>query len=353
MAALFNDILASDQTLFKDESVLDFDFIPPAVTNRDEEIKYLVNSIKPLFADRKPANVFITGPPGIGKTLTTRFVCNDLKETSDEVVPCYINNWKCSTYHSVFVELSKFFGVPYPRKGVSTDEIIRGITKKIEKKKGIVIVFDEIDKARTMDFIYPLIEGFGRKICLIFISNYPDFLKKMDSRLVSRLNVENLNFKEYTIDEVTQILRERVDYAFYPNVVQEGALGKIAEYSHKNKDLRLGISLLLKSGRAAEDDANMKVLTKHVESAMNTVKKSLFEDKVSELEEHEQAILDLIKKNNGCITGELYELFVKENDNVSIRTFRKYLNRLETLEFIRTEDTGTGFRGKSRRLYLR
>jgi hypothetical protein len=29
------------------------------------------------------------------------------------------------------------------------------------------------------------------------------------------------------------------------------------------------------------------------------------------------------------------------------------LNRLETLEFIKTEDTGQGFRGKSRKIFLR
>lgn len=350
---LFNDMLSNDQTLFKDETVLDFDYIPPAVANRDEEIRFIVNSIKPLFLEKRPSNIFITGAPGIGKTLTARFVCSDLKETSEEVVPCYINNWKCSTYHSVFVELSKFFGVPYPRKGVSTDEIIRGITKKIDNKKGIVIVFDEIDKARTMDFVYPLIEGFGRKICLVFISNYSDFIKKMDSRLVSRLNLENLDFKEYTQTQVHNILNERVKFAFYQNVFTPEALNKITDYSFKNNDLRLGISLLLKSGRAAENDASKKVLITHVESALSNIKKTIFEESASKLQEHEQAILDLIKKNDGCITGELYQEFLKEHDDVSIRTFRKYLNRLETLEFIKTEDTGTGFRGKSRRLYLR
>ncbi|MBN1923691.1 MAG: AAA family ATPase [Nanoarchaeota archaeon] len=350
---LFNDILASDQTLFTDESVLDFDYVPPVVTSRDEEIRAIVSGIKPLFADRRPANLFITGTPGIGKTLAVKFVFNDLKQTSNEVVPCYINNWKCSTYHSVFVELSKFFGVPYPRKGVSTDEIIRGITKRIENKKGIVIVFDEIDKARTMDFIYPLIEGFGKKIGIILISNYNDFLKKIDSRLSSRLNIENLNFKQYSYDQVTSILKERVNYAFYPNVFNEDALNKIVDYSYENKDLRLGISLLLKSGRIAENNASKKIKIEHVDEAISSIKQNMFEQQANKLQEHEQAIVELLKLNNGCITGELYQKFLEKHKDVSIRTFRKYLNRLETLEFIKTEDTGTGFRGKSRRLYLK
>jgi len=350
--SLFDDMLGSEQTLFTDESVLDFDYVPPAVTNREDEIKNIVSGIKPLFAEKRPANIFITGKPGIGKTLSVRFVFNELKNTSEEIIPCYINNWKCSTYHSVFVELSKFFGVPYPRKGVSTDEIIRGITKKIDNKKGIVIAFDEIDKARSLDFIYPLIEGFGRKIGLLFISNYSDFLKKVDSRLLSRLNVENLDFKPYSRDDVSKILMQRVNHAFYPEVFTDEAFSKVVDYSFKHNDLRLGISLLLKSGRIAENDSSRKVFGKHVDEAVSSIKNVLFKEKAEKLEEHEQVILELLKTLNGAITGELYDKFLENHKGVSMRTFRKYLNRLETLEFVRTEDTGSGFRGKSRKIYL-
>ncbi|MFA5303869.1 MAG: AAA family ATPase [Candidatus Nanoarchaeia archaeon] len=351
--SLFNDLLSSDQTLFTDESVLDFDYIPDSVKNRDAEMRRIADSIKPMFFSKKPTNIFITGKPGIGKTLTVKFILNDLKETSNEVIPCYINNWKCSTYHSVFVELSKFFGVPFPRKGVSTDEIIRNIIKKIEGKKGVVIVFDEIDKAKDMDFIYPLVEGLGRKIGIMLISNYSDFLKKLDSRLISRLNIENLDFKEYNYEQVREILSERVNYAFYPNVFEPEALNTAVDYCFENKDLRLGISLLLKSGRIAEKDASKKIKKEHVLSSIETLKKSVKTDLAKDLEEHEKAMLDLLKNHNGIITGELYELFIKSNKDVSLRTFRKYLNRLETLEFIKTEDTGQGFRGKSRKIFLR
>jgi len=85
--SLFDDMLGSEQTLFTDESVLDFDYVPPAVTNREDEIKNIVSGIKPLFAEKRPANIFITGKPGIGKTLSVRFVFNELKNTSEEIIP--------------------------------------------------------------------------------------------------------------------------------------------------------------------------------------------------------------------------------------------------------------------------
>lgn len=351
--SLFNDMLAADQTLFKDETILDFDYVPPAVTNRDTEIRTIVSCMKPLFFDKAPNNLFITGTPGIGKTLAVKFVFNDLKQSSSDIVPCYINCWKNSTYHSVFVELSKFFGVPYPSKGVSTDEIIRGITKKIENKKGIVVAFDEIDKARTMDFLYPLIDGFGRKICMILISNYSDFLSRIDSRLLSRLNIENLDFKPYTMPQFEDILKERVSYAFYPNVFEKDAFEAVVNKAYDKRDVRLGISLLLKSGRKAESDSSKKIKLNHVEFALKTVEDSIQKDRLKDLEVYEKKILDLLKSSDGAITGEIYDKFVKTGEDVSMRTFRKYLNQLERLEFIKTEETGAGFRGKSRKIYLK
>ncbi|VVB75954.1 ORC1-type DNA replication protein 2 [Candidatus Tiddalikarchaeum anstoanum] len=351
--SLFNDILAADQTLFKDDTILDFDYIPTIVSGRDDEIKGIVESVKPLFFDKAPTNLFITGLPGIGKTLALKFVFNDLKQTSSDIIPCYINCWKNSTYHSVFVELSKFFGVPYPSKGVSTDEIIRGITKKIENKKGIVVAFDEIDKARTMDFLYPLIDGFGRKICLLLVSNYNNFLSKVDSRLLSRLNIENLDFKPYNRPQFENILKERVDYAFYPNVFEKDAFNTVVDKACTKKDVRLGISLLLKSGRRAESESSKKVKKEHVDFAIKNIEESLQKDRMKDLEDHEKKILDLLKGENGIITGDLYDKFVKTGENISMRTFRKYLNQLERSEFINTEDTGAGFRGKSRKIYLK
>ncbi len=351
--SLFNDLLSSDQTLFSDESVLDFDYIPDSVKSRDYEMRKIADSIKPMFFEKKPSNIFITGKPGIGKTLTMKFILNDLKESSNDIMPCYINNWKSSTSHSVFVELSQLFGTPYPRKGISTEEIMGNIIRKIEGKKGVAIVFDEIDKAQDMDFIYPLIEGLGKKVCIIFISNYADFLKKIDSRLMSRLNLESLDFKEYNYEQVREILEERIKYAFYPNVFDSDAFDLAVDYCFECRDLRKGISLLLKSGRVAEKDSSKKIKKEHVAVAIESVKNSIRTDLIKGLEEHEKAMLDLLKSNNGIITGDFYELFIKSNKGISLRTFRKYLNKLELLEFIKTEDTGMGFRGKSRKIFLR
>ncbi len=350
---LFDNMLSDSQTLFKDESVLDFDYIPPNITNRDMEIGEIVESIKPLLAGRRPSNLFITGPPGIGKTLTVKHVLATLKEETEDIVPCYVNNWNFSTYHSVFVELSKFFGVPSPRKGVSTDDIAHSILSKAQYKKGAVMVFDEVDKAENLDFLYPILEGMGKKVCIILISNYSSFFEKMDPRLLSRLNLSTLNFKEYSYSQIKEILSERVKYAFFPNVLDDDAFKEIVKETNDSKDVRFGISLLLRAGRIAERDASKKITIDHVKEAISELKKSSVDKRIDDLDDKEKILFDLIKKNEGAITGDLYDLFCKEYGTISLRTFRKYLNKLETLSLIRTEQTGAGFRGKSRRVFIR
>ncbi len=111
---------------------------------------------------------------------------------------------------------------------------------------------------------------------------------------------------------------------------------------------------MLKSGRRAESDSSKKVKPEHVKYAISTLEDTIQKDKAKDLQEHEKKLLELVKNDDGAITGELYEKFVKDgSEKISMRTFRKYLNQLERLEFITTEETGTGFRGKSRKIHLK
>ena len=76
-------------------------------------------------------------------------------------------------------------------------------------------------------------------------------------------------------------------------------------------------------------------------------------NKLNVLKDYEKELLNIVKKNSGKITGELFAIFVKKVKEVSIRTFRKYLNHLETLDLIETKETSSGFRGKSRKIFIK
>ena len=84
--ALFENMLGSGESLFKDIDVLDFSYHPKPIKHREVQQRYMANCIKPLFQNRNGKNLFVYGIPGIGKTLACKQLIAELEETTDEVV---------------------------------------------------------------------------------------------------------------------------------------------------------------------------------------------------------------------------------------------------------------------------
>jgi len=91
MGELFKDMLGSEESLFKNEVALNFDYQPKLIPFREIHQKTIASCIKPLFQKRNGKNLFIHGMPGVGKTVACRHVLDELPETTDEIIPLYIN----------------------------------------------------------------------------------------------------------------------------------------------------------------------------------------------------------------------------------------------------------------------
>jgi len=166
--SLFKDMLKADETLFRDEIALDYDFLPQLLPYRENEQFYLASCIKPLLQKRNGKNLLIHGPPGIGKTAATRFVLRDLENETDEVVPIYINCWKKNTTFKILMEVCNIINYRFTQNK-RTDELMEEI-KKILNKKSVVFVLDEIDKLEDLDFLYTILEEIYRKSIFLIIS---------------------------------------------------------------------------------------------------------------------------------------------------------------------------------------
>ncbi len=340
MGNLFSDILMDNETIFRDESVLDYKYMPLKMPERENEIREIADYIKPVLQGRKGTNLFIYGMPGLGKTASTNFVFNELKKFSDNVAPIYINCWENQTTHTISLEIARKLGLLYPPKGVPTDEIIANTIRKL-RDKSAVICLDEIDKIRDVNIIYSLLNL--DRVSILMITNNPNYKSYLEPRLVSRLALNNLEFKPYTTSEMKSILRRRASQAFWPGVVSEEIIHEISINS--STDVRKAITVLLEAGRRAEKDASRKILLKHVREALGAMT-----DIPTNLSEHEMNIIKIIKNNPGIISGKAYEKYKATYGDLSIRSFRRYINRLEKQGLIKVKDTGMGFKGRSRRL---
>lgn len=341
MASLFSNMLSSDETLFKNELALDFEFVPKLIPFRESQQHYVAQCIKPLFQKRNGRNLVIHGAPGIGKTVAIKHVFRDLEETTEEIVPIYINCWQKNTTYKIFDEICHELGWAFTQNK-NTAELLKIIEAK-SKNKAIVLAFDEIDKAEDYDFLYLLLERLISKT-IILITNFSDWLKDLDVRIKSRLVPDQLEFKQYSAEETVQILKQRLDYAFFPGVWETDALQLIGDKTAMYKDIRTGLTMLKEAGFAAEAQSSRKIKKEHAEKALEKVA-YMTPKKEDKLEDDLQSILLLAKKHSPSKIGDLYKKYVADGGSGAYRTFQRKIDKLATNKFITVKKITGGAEG--------
>lgn len=338
MTNIFNDMLKDSESLFKNPIVLDYDYQPKLIQYRENEQHQIANTIKPLLQKRNGKNLFIFGKPGIGKTVATKHVLQELEENDEDVQQIYINCWKKDTPYKIVLEICDQIGYKWIQQK-KTDELFQKV-KEILNKTSTVFVLDEVDKLQDCSIIYSILEDIYKK-SIILITNERDWLINLDKRLRSRLIPEPLEFRPYNEEETKGILKQRLQYAFTPNIFEEKALDLIAEKTFQLKDIRTGLFLLKEAALITENKALRKVKLEECEEAIKKLTTFTPKDE-KHLQEDERQLLDLIKENSNKSIKELYELYSKNND-LAYRTFQKKIKQLEVAKQITLKEHKDGW----------
>jgi len=340
---IFKDMLSGGETLFRDSVALDYDYLPKLIPFRENEQMRIASCIKPLFQNRNGRNLFIYGSPGIGKTAACRHVLNELEETTDDIYPIYVNCWKHNTTYKVVLKICDELGYKFTQNK-KTEELF-DIVRDIINKKAAVFVFDEADKAEDDDFLYMILEEIYRK-SIILITNEKDFISILDSRIRSRLTPEMLEFRAYSRDEVREILRQRMDIAFYPNVWSEEAFEAVVSKAYEIGDIRSGLYLMKEAGNSAEDRGQRRIGLEDVNLALKKMNEFYVKAK-DELGDDEQLIMEVVKENSGSKIGELYRAYQERGGKYTYKTFQRRIEKLEQGRFVNLEKISGGKEGKT------
>jgi cell division control protein 6 len=328
--SLFKDMLHSDETLFKNEIALSYDFIPKLVPYREQQQRHMALCIKPLFNDMNGRNLIIHGPPGVGKTVACKHVIKELEEETDDIIPLYVNCWQKNTTYKVICEIAELLDYKFIHNK-KTDEIF-DIVKKMMNKKAFVLIFDEVDKLEDYDFLYMLLESIYKK-SIFLITNYKEWATNLDSRVKSRLVPEMCEFRPYSKQETHGILDQRISYAFHDNVWEDDAFTLIADRTAKLGDIRTGLYLLKEAGITAEEKASRRITKEHVEAALT--KLDNFSIKPSDnLEDDTKFILDIISENSGEKIGDLFKIYQNRGGERSYKSFQRKMKKLEQDKFV-------------------
>ncbi|MBW2972748.1 AAA family ATPase [Candidatus Woesearchaeota archaeon] len=328
--SMFKDMLRGDESLFRNEMALDFEFLPKLLPYRENEQRHFATCIAPLLQSRNGRNLFVYGAPGIGKTAAMKFVFRDLEEETDDVVPIYVNCWQKNTTFKVLVEICDQLGYKLTHNK-RTEELFE-VVKNIVNKKSAVFAFDEIDKVEDYDFLYTILEEIFKK-SVFLITNHKDWLVELDQRVKSRLLPEVLEFRKYNIAEMKGILKQRIDYAFAPGVWDDAAVDAVAAKTFELEDIRSGLYLLRESGLAAEAKSSKKVTIDHVKEAVAKMDEFSIKPK-SDLDDDMQKMLDIVKENSGSKIGDLFKLYQQQGGQSVYKTFQRKIRKLADGKFI-------------------
>ena len=340
---LFDNMLGADQTLFKNELALDYSFIPKLIPYREKQQKYIAQCIKPLFSERNGKNIVVFGAPGVGKTVACKHIFKELEETTDDVMPIYVNCWEAKTTFKIFTDICEQLDLKFIQNKKS-EELFK-LIQQVLNKKAVVFAFDEIDKVEDFDFLYSILENIYRKT-IILITNFRSAVDAMGDRIKSRLMADLLEFQPYNTAETKGILKERMKYAFVPGTWEDGAFDAVATKSAELQDVRVGLHLMREAGTLAEDGSSKKITVDHAKQAIDKIDDFHIKNS-GDLVEDERKILNIIKQHSGKKMGDLFKKYEEFGGTLVYRTFQRKVNKLEEGKFVTLERIEGGAAGNT------
>ena len=343
--------LMHNQTLIRDTGVFELQYTPETIHYRDQELKQLAGAVSPALRGASPTNTNLRGPPGTGKTTCVHRIFSELEETTQSVVPVFVNCNSANTTCRVFaVIFERLFGHQPPNSGVHPHLLIDPIAKELIKRKAVLIVcLDDAHYLRHNDQFDVIVRSLLR-----MYENYPGVktgvlttisdhtfppLMILDPAVISVWQPEEIPFTCYQREQVRTILHDRIRMGLYPGVVPHVILDRITDLTKEEGDLRVGIDLLKHAVLNAERDARTVVTDDDVTRAFGIAQSAHLIHLREGLKPNEERLLCHIaqmKRDNPnvpILSGPLYDSF-RAKQEISYSGFHTWLTHLSDLRFI-------------------
>lgn len=367
-----DDVLAMDSRLFKNKLILKPNYTLrniDDVLHRDDEIGKYYEYLKDLFLGVSPNNIFVYGKPGLGKTLLTKLVLEEVRRKADERgIELSIININCEemrSEHAILQKLVQEVPSDEPRRviGNSRDKHVTYLKYLINHYQGIIIiVFDELDKADKPEMINSIIRtesaSSGQFPTIIGITNALGLRNEFPPHLKSVLCENELIVKPYEAEQLIDIIKARVELAFKPGVVDEMAIAICASYAAlEYGDVRRAIDLLRVAGELAEERKSGIVTEQDVRNAGEKIENDRFIEVIKTLPQQSKAVLlsciYVFESPKENITSNIYEAYVKiskaiDIDSLTPRRVTDLLSELDQLEIIEGFNEFRGRKGRKK-----
>ncbi len=309
----------SESRIFHDRSKLSPRYIPNELHHREKEMSLLLTMFKDSYI--KPDEFLfstpqIIGRSGIGKTSTilkfSKMLENEFIKSGLTLKVAYINlKLQGGNKYAVYRFLLEKIAPELPSQGLSAEEMLRYLLSYLtENKLYTLIILDEIEFLLKSNKDSGMIYDFTRlnefdlsKHCnvigVVFIARSTDFHDKIDSSELSTLGRLPIEFKPYSIDEISDILLTRTTESFNPNAVGTDIIDEVSLITTSPQvggDVRYALDLLLYAGNLAEANGNERITLDQIRKAHGYNKPSLTIEDLKELPKNHLLTLMAILK---------------------------------------------------------
>jgi cell division control protein 6 len=372
--------LAPHQSVFKDESKLDINYIPQKLPHREAQQRLLMEFFSFILRcpEKMGQRVILTGDVGTGKTaLAQHFGANITSDANRRGMKFRYVHVNCREYRGslqpILYRAVTVFRPNYPARGYGAEEILSALLQILDEENAHMILtldeFDSLIDKEGSDAVYKLTrlqemrQGKPQRLSFIFIMRDLKAIEQIDESARSTLQRSIIHLERYGKPQLIDILNDRVTMAFEFGAVPEDVVDLISELAFtETGNARFGIELLWRAGKYADaKDADM-VEAECVRTAMSAIIPSLRRSELVSLALHEKLLLLAVaryfKENEDAyvsmgVVEKVYSIVCEEfevvpNSHTQIWNYLQYLTKLGVLK----AEVGTEVRGRTNRISL-
>lgn len=373
--------MVSHQSIFKDETKLDINYVPRHLPHREKEYRLLMEFFNFIlkFPERMTQRAIITGEIGTGKTaLAQRFGADMTLEANKRGVNFWYVHVNCREYRGkLFLILQhavSIFRPNFPKRGYSAEEALETLMQSLDEEDAYMILaldeFDTLIEQEGSEAVYKLTRlqemslGKPQRISIVSILRDLKSTKSLDDSTRSTLQHNVISLERYPKDQLADILKDRVAMAFKPSTVSEDVVDLVAELAvSENGNARFAIELLWRAGKYADaedlDEIEPECVRKAVSNIIPTVRRS----ELNSLSFHEKLFLlgaaRIFKESQRTYASlsEIEEGYAVVCEEIgeqphSHTQLWKYAQLFSALGILKTEVAAKGARGRSTRISL-
>lgn len=206
---------------------------PTCLPCRDEQISELNKFVESHLNNETSGTIYISGPPGTGKTASLNLILSNSKILSKCKVIC-INCTSIKSSTTLYSRISEELNIKVAPK--TEKKYLSAIEKYVTTcQKTILLVLDELDQleSRKQSVLYTVFEWPSLKnsrIILVGIANALDLTDRVLPRLQAKLKLKPqlLHFPPYTRQQIVEIITERLTEAGVDKIFPQSALQLLA-----------------------------------------------------------------------------------------------------------------------------